>query len=148
MVAIVVGVVIAHFSGSPDARLLWLLLACSLPAFSAGITEDLTKSVSPRRRLVATAISAGLAIWLLGAVIARTDVPGVDQRIHLAPLSVLLTVFVITGMANAVNIIDGFNGLASMCVLMMILALFLTHRAKHVRGRVHDGPVCAARAPR
>ena len=34
----------------------------------------------------------------------------------------LLTVFVITGMANAVNIIDGFNGLASMCVLMMMLA--------------------------
>ena len=123
MVAVIVGVAIAQFSGSPDARLLWLLLACSLPAFAAGISEDLTKNVSPRRRLVATAISAGLAIWLLGAVITRTDIPGVDQLIQWAPASVLLTVFVITGVANAVNIIDGFNGLASMCVLMMILAL-------------------------
>jgi UDP-N-acetylmuramyl pentapeptide phosphotransferase/UDP-N-acetylglucosamine-1-phosphate transferase len=123
MVAVVVGVAIAQFSGSPDARLLWLLLACSLPAFAAGITEDLTKSVSPRRRLFATAVSAGLAIWLLGAVITRTDIPGVDQLIRWAPASLLLTVFVITGVANAVNIIDGFNGLASMCVLMMILAL-------------------------
>ena len=98
-----------------------LLIACSLPAFAAGITEDLTKSVSPRRRLFATAIAAGLAIWLLGAVVTRTDVPGIDQQIRWAPISVLLTVFVVTGVANAVNIIDGFNGLASMCVLMMMM---------------------------
>jgi UDP-N-acetylmuramyl pentapeptide phosphotransferase/UDP-N-acetylglucosamine-1-phosphate transferase len=123
MAAIVAGVGIAQVNGSPDAPSLWLLMACVLPAFAAGITEDLTKSVSPRRRLIATAVSAVLAIWLLDAVIAKTDIPGVDQLIQWAPLSVLLTVFVITGVANAVNIIDGFNGLASMCVLMMILAL-------------------------
>jgi UDP-N-acetylmuramyl pentapeptide phosphotransferase/UDP-N-acetylglucosamine-1-phosphate transferase len=123
MAAIVAGVGIAQVSKSPAAPSLWLLLACSLPAFVAGITEDLTKNVSPRRRLFAAAVSAGLAIWLLGAVITRTDIPGLDQLVRLAPFSVLLTVFVITGVANAVNIIDGFNGLASMCVLMMILAL-------------------------
>ena len=123
MAGIVAGLVIAQITESPAAPYLWLLLVCSLPAFVAGITEDLTKNVSPRRRLVATAISAGLAIWLLDAVVAKTDIPGVDQLIRWAPLSVLLTVFVITGVANAVNIIDGFNGLASMCVLMMILAL-------------------------
>ncbi|MEP7294585.1 MAG: glycosyltransferase [Burkholderiales bacterium] len=123
MAAIVVGVVIAQVNGSPAAKNLALLIACSFPAFAAGITEDLTKNVSPRRRLFATAISAGLAIWLLDALIARTDIPGIDQLIQWAPASVLLTVFVIAGVANAVNIIDGFNGLASMCVLMMILAL-------------------------
>ncbi len=123
MVAIVAGVAIAQLSESPDARSLWLLIACSLPAFVAGITEDLTKNVSPRRRLVATAVSAGLAIWLLQAVIVRTHVPGVDTLIEWMPAAMLLTVFVITGVANAINIIDGFNGLASMCVLMMVLAL-------------------------
>jgi len=123
MVAVVVGVVVAQFSGSPDARLLWLLLACSLPAFAAGITEDLTKNVSPRRRLVATAVSAVLAIWLLGAVITRTDIPGVDQLIQWAPLAMVITVFAVTGVANSINIIDGFNGLASMCVFIMVLAL-------------------------
>ena len=123
MVAIVTGGVIAQVSESAAAEPLWLLIGCSFPAFVAGITEDLTKKVSPRRRLFATAISAGLAIWLLDAVIARTDVPGIDQLIRWLPFAVLLTIFVITGVANAVNIIDGFNGLASMCVLMMILAL-------------------------
>ncbi|MEQ1682334.1 MAG: glycosyltransferase [Burkholderiaceae bacterium] len=123
MVAIVAGLVIAQISEAPVARALWLLVACSLPTFVAGITEDLTKNVSPRRRLLATAISAGLAIWLLDAVITRTDIPVVDPLIRWAPAAVMLTVFVITGVANAVNIIDGFNGLASMCVLMMMLAL-------------------------
>jgi UDP-N-acetylmuramyl pentapeptide phosphotransferase/UDP-N-acetylglucosamine-1-phosphate transferase len=123
MAAIVAGAVIAQVSDSPAAKYLWLLITCSLPAFVAGITEDLTKDVSPRRRLFATAVSAGLAIWLLDAVIIRTDIPGVDHLTQWIPFALLLTVFVIAGVANAVNIIDGFNGLASMCVLMMILAL-------------------------
>lgn len=121
--AIFVGVVIAQVTASPEARSLWLLAACSLPAFVAGITEDLTKNVSPRRRLLATAVSAGLALLLLDSVITRTAIPGVDLLVRWAPFAVLLTIFVISGVANAINIIDGFNGLASMCVLMMVLAL-------------------------
>jgi UDP-N-acetylmuramyl pentapeptide phosphotransferase/UDP-N-acetylglucosamine-1-phosphate transferase len=31
--------------------------------------------------------------------------------------------FVVAGVANAVNIIDGFNGLASMCVVIMLIGL-------------------------
>ena len=56
MAAVVAGVAIAHISESPAARSLWLLLGCSLPAFAAGMTEDLTKNVSPRRRLCANAV--------------------------------------------------------------------------------------------
>ncbi|NKI95079.1 glycosyltransferase [Rhizobacter sp. SG703] len=124
MLAVLVGAGIAEWSDSPVARALWLLIVCSVPAFAAGIAEDLTKNVSPRRRLIATAVSASLAIWLLDAVITRTAIPVVDPLLRWLPMvSVLLTVFVITGVANAVNIIDGFNGLASMCVLMMMLAL-------------------------
>ena len=123
VLAIAAGGVIAFVDGSPAARPLWLLIACSIPAFAAGITEDLTKNVSPTRRLIATAVSVALAIWLLDALIVRTAIPGVDTLLQWAPASMLLTVFVVTGVANAINIIDGFNGLASMCVLMMVLAL-------------------------
>lgn len=121
--AISAGCVIASMSGSKVAPQLWLLLACSLVAFVAGITEDLTKNVSPRRRLIATAASAALAIGALGTTVNRTDIPGMDSLVQWAPFAVLLTVFIIAGVANAINIIDGFNGLASMCVLMMLLAL-------------------------
>ncbi len=123
MVAIVTGLGIAQFSDPRAAPQLWLLIACSLPAFAAGIAEDLTKNVSPRRRLLAAALSATLAFWILDVVITRTDIPFIEPLMHWTPLAVALSVFIVTGVANSINIIDGFNGLASMCVLIMVLAL-------------------------
>lgn len=110
-----------HDAQSGDMAL--ALLASGLPAFAAGIAEDVTKSVSPRSRLFFTAASAVVAAILLGAVIRRTDIPGLDWLVTFGAVSLLLTVLAVTGVANAINLIDGFNGLASMCVLMMLLAL-------------------------
>ena len=103
----------------------WLLLflGCAMPAFGAGIAEDLTKTQSPRRRLFFTAVSAALAVWLIDAAITRTDIPGLDWLVGLPLGALLVTVFVVAGVANAVNIIDGFNGLASMCVVIMLCGL-------------------------
>lgn len=44
-----------------------LLIASSLPAFIAGLAEDLTKQVGVKVRLLATILSAGLAGYLLNA---------------------------------------------------------------------------------
>jgi UDP-N-acetylmuramyl pentapeptide phosphotransferase/UDP-N-acetylglucosamine-1-phosphate transferase len=100
-----------------------VLLACGAPAFVVGLIEDLTKRVSPTWRLTATAVSALLALWLMDAAISRTDIPGVQWLVGFAAGSVLITVFAVAGIANSVNIIDGFNGLASMCVVIMLAAL-------------------------
>lgn len=121
--AIVAGSLVAHRIGVADVQLFWVLIATSLPAFAFGLAEDLTKSVSPRRRLFFTAVSAILALWLLDTRISRTAIPGIDALVAVAPIAIALTILVVTGLANAVNIIDGFNGLASMCVMMMMLAL-------------------------
>jgi UDP-N-acetylmuramyl pentapeptide phosphotransferase/UDP-N-acetylglucosamine-1-phosphate transferase len=100
-----------------------VLLACGAPAFVVGLIEDLTKRVSPSWRLTATAVSALLALWFMDAAISRTDIPGVQWLVGFAAGSVLITVFAVAGIANSVNIIDGFNGLASMCVVIMLAAL-------------------------
>ncbi len=121
--ALVVGALMAQLTQNPLARSLWLLLASALPAFSAGLIEDLTKNVSPAKRLLATAVSAALAAWWLDGVIRHTDIPGVDQLVQLPVGAIALTMLVVAGVANATNIIDGFNGLASMCVIFMLLAL-------------------------
>lgn len=121
--AIFAGALTAQLSGLREVNLLWLLLATGLATFGFGLAEDVTKSISPRRRLFFTAVSACLAIWQLDALIVRTSIPGLDTMLAWQPLAVALTVLVVSGVANAINIIDGFNGLASMCVLMMMLAL-------------------------
>ena len=99
------------------------LMVCAVPTFLAGLAEDLTKTQSPRRRLFFTAVSAALAAWALGAMITRTDIPGLDWVVSFAVGAAVATVFAVAGVANAVNIIDGFNGLAAMCVVMMLGAI-------------------------
>lgn len=116
------GVLLA--TGRPDAAfpLLWLL-ACAAPAFLAGFVQDFTEAVTPRGRLVATCVSAGMAFLLMDTGIRRTDIPGLDWVAGFALGSLVLTTFAVAGIANAVNIIDGFNGLASMCVALMLAAM-------------------------
>ena len=97
------------------------LIVCGLPAFLAGLIEDLTKRVSPAKRLLATAVSAALGIWLVGATITKTGVPGLDWLVSTAIGAWIATIFTVAGVANSVNIIDGFNGLSSMCVSLMLL---------------------------
>lgn len=114
------GAALAARLGMIPAALAAGLLAAALPAFAAGVAEDLTKTQSPRRRMFFTAVSAALAVWLVDAVITRTDIPGLDWVVGFGAGAAIVTVFVVTGVANAVNIIDGFNGLASMCAMLML----------------------------
>ena len=100
-----------------------VLMACAVPAFATGLLEDLTKTVSARWRLFATMVSALLAIWLLDALIRNTEIPGLDWLVSWPAGAVFVTVLAVAGIANSVNIIDGFNGLASMCVVIMLVAL-------------------------
>ena len=114
-----------------------VLMACALPAFGSGLTEDLTKTQSPRRRLFFTAISAALAVFLLDAAITRTDIPGLDWAVSFGAGAALITVFVVAGVANSLNIIDGFNGLASMCAVLMLSSI------GYVGFQVGDGLIVA-----
>ena len=106
---------------------LLVLLLASVPAFAGGLVEDLTKRVSVLWRLGLTMVSAVLGYVLLGAELSRLDVPFVDQWMDAAlswwPFSLLLTMVAIGGVANAVNIIDGFHGLAGVFCLMIFGAL-------------------------
>jgi UDP-N-acetylmuramyl pentapeptide phosphotransferase/UDP-N-acetylglucosamine-1-phosphate transferase len=93
--------------------LLGPMLLSGMPAFVFGIAEDLTKRIGVRDRLLAT-MASGILAWLLtGISITRIDVWGVDTLLSWLPLSIAFTAFAVGGVANAVNIIDGFNGLAA-----------------------------------
>ena len=97
-----------------------LMLVCGAPALMTGLVEDFTKRVSPAKRLAATAVSAILAAVLMDALIRRTDIPGLDWVVGMTLGAGVVTVLAVAGIANSVNIIDGFNGLASMCGMLML----------------------------
>jgi len=101
----------------------YLLLAASLPAFMAGLIEDVTKRVSVRIRLCATALSALVASFALGATVNELDIWGVDALLVVTPLAVFVTALFVAGGANAVNIIDGFNGLSGTTIVAMSIGL-------------------------
>lgn len=99
------------------------LLVCAIPTFAIGLTEDLTKTVGVKTRLIFTAIAAAMAGIYLGAQITRLDIPGIDYLLALPGVALIFTIFAVTGLANAYNIIDGFNGLASMVAVITLMSL-------------------------
>ena len=101
----------------------FIFMICAIPTFVIGLLEDLTKKVSVRKRLFFTAISAICAIYFLQIEVTRFDIPFVDFLFTIPLVGVIFTVVAITGLANAYNIIDGFNGLSSMVGIMTLLAL-------------------------
>jgi UDP-N-acetylmuramyl pentapeptide phosphotransferase/UDP-N-acetylglucosamine-1-phosphate transferase len=114
--------VTSHYAFLGSSRIaLWML--CLVPAFAGGLVEDLTKRVSPLSRLVASFVSAGLAYTLLGAAVTRIDVVGIDALLLVPAVSFVFTCFAVGGVAHAINIIDGLNGLASGVCLIALLAL-------------------------
>ncbi|WP_138515881.1 MraY family glycosyltransferase [Limnobacter alexandrii] len=115
--------VLPHGFSQGTATLLGLVLIGGIPAFAAGLLEDFTKTVSVKARLLATAASGLLAALITGYWVNSVHVPGIDSLLAFAPIGILFTAFAIAGIANSVNIIDGFNGLASGVVILMLLTI-------------------------
>jgi UDP-GlcNAc:undecaprenyl-phosphate/decaprenyl-phosphate GlcNAc-1-phosphate transferase len=124
MCGVALGILYLARAGLPHtteaARTLGLLLLASLPVVLLGLAEDVTKKVSVRVRFFGAVVSALLAIALLHSRILRADVPLLDSLLQFAPLSMLFTVFMVCGYTNAMNIVDGLNGLAGGLALLML----------------------------
>jgi UDP-N-acetylmuramyl pentapeptide phosphotransferase/UDP-N-acetylglucosamine-1-phosphate transferase len=120
---LVSGAALVATEQSSSSDLFGYLVFASLPAFLGGITEDITKNVGVLARLALTMLAAALGAWLLGAVIPRLDVPGLDTLLRWTPFAVAFTVFAVGGVANATNIIDGYNGLAGGHAVIALAAI-------------------------
>jgi UDP-N-acetylmuramyl pentapeptide phosphotransferase/UDP-N-acetylglucosamine-1-phosphate transferase len=112
--AIVAALWVAWLNAPVELKsLIVIFLLAGLPAFIFGLAEDITKKVSVLQRLLATMASGLLAWWLTDYSLTRVDIWGIDYLLSITMVSVLFTCFAVGGVANSINIIDGFNGLAS-----------------------------------
>jgi UDP-N-acetylmuramyl pentapeptide phosphotransferase/UDP-N-acetylglucosamine-1-phosphate transferase len=121
-IPIVLALVIAWGKSSVEIQtLLAPILFAGMPAFLFGIAEDLTKQIGVVQRLLATMASGLLAWWITDYSLSRLDIFGVDLLMQFTLFSVMFTAFAVGGVANAINIIDGFNGYASLtCTIAFI----------------------------
>lgn len=125
-VAVMLAVAAAWSVAAPNcAHILGVLVLAGLPAFAFGLAEDLTKKVSVRTRLLATMLPGVLGWLLTGVSITGLDIPLVDPLLRYTVVSVAFTALAVGGVANAVNIVDGFNGLASGFVVLALVGLAL-----------------------
>ena len=96
------------------------LLICALPIYLGGLVEDLTHRVPASVRLILALMSATCAWFLLDLGVHKTDVFFIDFFLQWPLISFLITLLVVAGFSHSINIIDGFNGLASGQILLMI----------------------------
>jgi UDP-N-acetylmuramyl pentapeptide phosphotransferase/UDP-N-acetylglucosamine-1-phosphate transferase len=100
-----------------------LLLLAGAPALLTGLAEDMTKRVGVLPRLLATMLSGAIAFFWLGAEVRRVDIGFLDALLLYNAVSLLLSTMAVGGLANAINIIDGYNGLAAVVASAMFLSL-------------------------
>lgn len=103
--------------------LLFVLAGSGILAFMIGFAEDLTKKISVTLRLLGTLISASIFCWITEHSISRLGIPVIDDLLGFYSISVLFTLLMMTGLTHAMNIIDGFHGLACGAVIIMLAAL-------------------------
>ncbi len=120
---VVCGIWISNKYYPNDSLLGWWLLVASLPVFVGGLVEDLTHKVTPRMRLLLACLSSAFVYFVFHVGVTRTDIPFLDAALAIPALALLMTMLVVAGFINAVNIIDGFHGLACGTVIIMLVGL-------------------------
>ena len=102
--------------------ILGCILLGSLVIFTIGFLDDLAR-LSPKTKLLGEFVVAGLVVW--GANLSFTEIQFLGLGSVSIPvwLGIGLATFWIVGMANAVNLIDGLDGLASGITLAGLVAV-------------------------
>ena len=95
------------------------LFLCSIPVFISGIIEDITHKITAYYRLLFSILSAFLAYIFCDVNVYKTDVFFIDFFLQLRIFVFVISIIVIAGFTNAINLIDGFHGLALSQVILI-----------------------------
>ncbi len=111
-IAIFAGTMIGYFLWLPDGEthLHHLAIAGIVILFFTGVKDDILV-IAPMKKMLSQIFASSLVI--IGADLRINDLFGI-MGIHQIPylISILLTVFIFIALTNAINLIDGIDGLA------------------------------------
>lgn len=91
-----------------DSKFLYGLVFGGSLVFLSGLIEDFNASLSPKVRLLLQCLGGGIFIYLSDLYLKNLGF-GITLPSY---IGIPFTLFAIVGIINAINIIDGFNGLA------------------------------------
>jgi UDP-GlcNAc:undecaprenyl-phosphate GlcNAc-1-phosphate transferase len=97
------------------------LLVGGLAILALGIYDDFSGASAAKK--LAVQIPVAVMTWVLGVRIGVTSIAGVTEIVLPAWMSLIATVFWIVLVINALNLIDGLDGLASGIALQALLAV-------------------------
>ena len=98
------------------------LILISLPAVIIGLIEDLFKDISIILRLLVSIIVGIIAFYFYDVSIPSSNLNIIDQYLSTS-LFFLLTILFFAGSINAINLIDGVNGLAGSISVVILFTL-------------------------
>ncbi len=124
--AVLAGYGAAATTSPPPLHSLFLAVAASaLFATLAGVIEDFSKNVHAAVRFVATILSGVVFCVLTGYAVTRLEIPFIDHLLALPLLATAFTSVAMSGGTNAMNIIDGFHGLATGTAIILLAGFMI-----------------------
>jgi UDP-GlcNAc:undecaprenyl-phosphate GlcNAc-1-phosphate transferase len=108
------------FAGSSEP---YGVVLAAIVIFVIGMLDDVREVSAPAK--VAGQATAGSVLYLLGVTMLFFRIPFAGTVVLSADLAPLVTVLWVLGMANAINLIDGLDGLAAGVVAIAAGAFFL-----------------------
>ena len=113
--------------------------------FAVGLIDDVHEMSPPAK--VSGQVLAGMVLYLSGVTMIFFHVPILSTTVSLSPqASPLVTVLWVVGMANAINLIDGLDGLAAGIVAIASITFFVYAHALLSNGDIglsNSGPLVA-----
>jgi len=117
-----------EIGGEFSSSLLYIFLG-ALIIFLVGLSDDLSP-VSAWVKLLAQ-VAAGLVLYMGGLKIDPITIPYLGQ-IAIGQFSVLITVLWVVGLTNAINLIDGLDGLAAGVSLIAAITMTVVGHFYHI----------------
>lgn len=117
---------------------LGVLIAAAI-VFGVGLVDDVREVSAPAK--IFFTVLAGLALVWFGVVMFYFRVPYLDAVILSEDLKPLITVLWLVGMTQAINLIDGLDGLAAGVVAIGAGAFFLYSQELTERGFIDGGNI-------
>jgi len=106
-------------SDSAIQTVIFGLLIAAMPVFLIGLTEDITARIPPRIRLAVALLTGVIFIFVTDTSITRVNIDQLDWLLQIGWISACVSILAIATLTNAVNIIDGLNGLSiGTCIIM------------------------------